>query len=103
MEIKGQVGEFIYQNEINGYSICEFYINNEDLITAVGYLPFINTGDILKLVGNYVVHQEYGEQFKIETFEKCIPETLDGLENYLAGGVVKGIRTCNSKKNCCNF
>lgn len=98
MELKGQVGEFIYQNEINGYSICEFYIDNEELITAVGYLPFINTGDTLKITGNYVTHKEYGEQFKIETFEKCMPETLDGLETYLAGGVVKGIGPATAKK-----
>ncbi len=98
MELKGIVGEFIYQNEINGYSICEFYINNDELITAVGYLPFINTGDTLKVTGNYVVHKEYGEQFKIETFEKCMPETLDGLETYLAGGVIRGIGPATAKK-----
>lgn len=98
MELKGQVGEFIYQNEVNGYSICEFYIDSEELITAVGYLPFINTGDTLKIVGNYVIHKEYGEQFKIETFEKCMPETLEGLEKYLAGGVIKGIGPVTAKK-----
>ena len=54
-------------------------------------MPFINSGDTLKIIGNYVTHKEYGEQFKIETFEKCLPETLDGLERYLAGGIVKGI------------
>ena len=32
MELKGQIGEIIYQNEINGYSICEFYIDGEELI-----------------------------------------------------------------------
>ena len=61
MELKGIVGEFIYQNEINGYSICEFYIDNEELITAVGYLPFINTGDTLKVTGNYVTINDYGK------------------------------------------
>ncbi|MBQ9298428.1 MAG: ATP-dependent RecD-like DNA helicase [Clostridia bacterium] len=103
MELKGQVGEFIYQNEVNGYSICEFYINDEELITAVGYLPFINVGDTLKITGNYVVHKEYGEQFKIETFEKCMPETLDGLERYLAGGVIKGVGPATAKKIVSTF
>ena len=98
MELKGQIGEFIYQNEVNGYSICEFYIDGEELITAVGYLPFINSGDTLKIIGNYVTHKEYGEQFKIETFEKCLPETLEGLERYLAGGIVKGIGPAIAKR-----
>lgn len=103
MELKGQVGEFIYQNEVNGYSICEFYINDEELIIVVGYLPFINTGDTLKIIGNYVVHKEYGEQFKIQTFEKCLPETLEGLERYLAGGIVKGIGPAIAKKIVSTF
>lgn len=103
MELKGQVGDFIYQNEVNGYSICEFYIDSKELITAVGYLPFVNTGDTLKIIGNYVVHKEYGEQFKIETFEKCMPETLEGLEKYLSGGVIKGIGPVTAKKIVSTF
>ena len=102
MEIKGQVNEFIYQNEVNGYTICTF-ITNEEEITAVGYLPFINSGDTLKLIGNFVMHQEYGRQFKVETFEKCLPDTLEGLEKYLAGGVVKGIGPATAKRIIKNF
>ena len=49
MEIKGQVSEIIYQNEINSYTVAEFEME-EDLITIVGYLPFINKGDSLKLI-----------------------------------------------------
>ena len=97
MEIKGQVEDFIYQNELNSYTICTFATEEEEL-TVVGYLPFVNTGDTLKLIGNYVMHQEYGRQFKIETFEKCLPETLEGLEKYLAGGVVKGIGPAIAKR-----
>ena len=31
-----------------------------------------------------VVHQEYGEQLKIDTFEKLMPENSKALEKYLA-------------------
>lgn len=98
MELKGVVNDFIYQNEENGYTICLFKLDNKKTITIVGYLPFINTGDALKIAGNYVNHPEYGEQFRIETFEKCIPDTLEGLEKYLAGGVVKGIGPAMAKR-----
>ena len=90
MEIKGQIEEIIYQNETNGYTVCELQVEGE-LVTAVGYLPFIVAGDTVKLNGKYVTHQEYGEQFKIDTFEKIMPETLAGLEKYLASGIIKGI------------
>ena len=97
MEIKGQISEIIYQNEINSYTIAEFE-TEEDLITIVGYLPFVNKGDSLKLVGNFVNHPDYGRQFKIQTFEKLMPETLDALEKYLSGGIIKGIGPATAKR-----
>lgn len=102
MEIKGHVESFIYQNEVNGYSICLFDIG-EELVTIVGYLPFINVGDNLKLNGNYVIHQEYGKQFKVLNFEKMLPETTEGMEKYLASGVIKGIGPATAKKIIDNF
>ena len=45
----------------------------------------------MKIVGKMVVHQDYGEQFKIDTFEKVMPETTEGLINYLGSGLIKGI------------
>ena len=84
MEIKGQIIEFIYKNDSNSYSIAELEQDNGDFLTVVGYLPFIEEGDTLKLFGKMVVHQEYGEQFKIDTFEKLMPENSKALEKYLA-------------------
>jgi len=97
MEIQGQISEIIYQNEINSYTIALFEIEEES-ITIVGYLPFVNNGDSLKIVGKYVTHQEYGEQFKIDTFEKIMPETSEALEKYLANGTIKGIGPSIAKK-----
>ena len=98
MEIEGQVEEFIYQNESNGYSIAVFETNDGDCLTVVGYLPFIGIGDCLKLHGKMVMHQEYGEQFKIETFEKMLPQTAESLGKYLASGTIKGIGPATAKK-----
>lgn len=102
MEIKGQISEIIYQNEVNSYTIAEFE-TDEELTTIVGYLPFINKGDSLKLVGSFVNHPDYGRQFKIQTFEKTMPETLEALERYLAGGVIKGVGPATAKRIVDNF
>ena len=81
LELKGHIEEFIYQNESNSYSIAVFVLESGlEVVTVVGYLPFIAVGDTLKLTGKMVVHQEYGEQFKIESFEKLMPETVEALE-----------------------
>jgi len=97
LELIGQIEEIIYQNEMNSYCIAIF--NTEDeTITIVGYLPFINVGDTLKVVGNFVTHKDYGEQFKVNTFEKVMPQTLEALEKYLATGSIKGIGPSTAKK-----
>ena len=97
MEITGEIANIIYKNEINSYTIAEFETDDE-LTTAVGYLPFINVGDTLKLVGKFVEHKDYGRQFKIDTFEKMMPQTLGALERYLANGNIKGIGEALAKR-----
>lgn len=97
MELKGEIKEFIFQNELNSYTIAVFQTEAEEL-TVVGYLPFITIGDSLKLEGKYVEHQEYGRQFKIDTFEKIMPETLDSLERYLGNGTIKGVGPATARR-----
>lgn len=97
MEIKGEVTDIIYQNDINSYTIAVLETEEEE-ITIVGYLPFVRSGDTLKVIGKFVEHKDYGRQFKVETFEKLMPETLGALERYLASGNIKGIGEAIAKK-----
>ena len=96
-EIEGVLTEVIYQNEVNSY-LVGILETEEEQITVVGYLPFIRKGDSLKVVGKFVEHKEYGEQFKIETFEKLMPKTLGALETYLANGDIKGVGPATASK-----
>lgn len=97
MELKGDLTEIIYQNDVNSYTIAVLETEEEEF-TVVGYLPFIHVGDSLSLIGKFVTHQEYGRQFKIETFEKIMPQTLSSLERYLGNGAIKGIGPATAKK-----
>ena len=97
MELKGTIQDIIYKNETNGYTIATFDMESAET-TIVGYLPFVQKGDSLKVIGKFVTHPEYGDQFKVETFEKIMPETLDALEKYLSNGIVKGVGPATAKK-----
>ncbi|MEF2641223.1 MAG: AAA family ATPase [Clostridia bacterium] len=97
MELKGELTDIIYQNEVNSYTVAVLTTDEEEF-TVVGYLPFIHQGDSLSLIGKFVTHQDYGRQFKIETFEKIMPQTLSSLERYLANGTIKGIGPATAKK-----
>lgn len=102
MELSGQLTEITYQNEVNSYLIG-ILENEEDTITIVGYMPFLVEGDYIKVIGNFVTHKEYGKQFKVETFEKVMPKTLDSLEKYLSNGTIKGIGPATAKKIVSTF
>ena len=97
MEITGEITDIIYQNELNSYTVAEFETKDGN-ITIVGYLPFISVGDTLKLIGKIVTHQDYGEQFKVDTFEKLMPQTLTSLEHFLSNGTIKGVGPATAKK-----
>ena len=97
MEITGEIITIIYTNKINSYTVAEVE-TDEEIITVVGYLPFVDVGDTVKLVGKYVEHKDYGRQFKVDTFEKIIPQNLSALEKYLAKGDIKGVGKAIAKR-----
>ena len=87
MQLEGQVIDIIYKNDINSYTVATFETSEQEETTIVGYLPFVNEGDNLKITGDIVKHPDYGEQFKIATFEK-----------YLSNGSFKGVGPATAKK-----
>ena len=93
----GEIAEIIYQNEDNGYTIAEFE-TNEITFTAVGYMPSVSTGEQLKISGKWINHQTYGEQFKIEAYEKTAPKGEGAILRYLSSGIIAGVREATAKK-----
>ncbi|MCX7923028.1 MAG: ATP-dependent RecD-like DNA helicase [Clostridia bacterium] len=95
--IEGTVEDIVFTNEVNGYTVCDIRHEN-NTITAVGYMPFINIGETLKISGKWVTHPDYGEQLKVEMYEKRLPETTEAIEKYLASGIIKGIGPSTASK-----
>lgn len=48
-------------------------------------------GMSLVLRGRFTVHPTYGEQFAFSEYEEVIPESVQGIEEFLATGTLKGI------------
>lgn len=95
--IEGTIEEIIFSNEVNGYTVCEVR-KDKDVITAVGFMPFVNAGEVLKICGRWVTHPDYGEQFKVEMYEKMLPKTTEAIEKYLSSGLIKGVGPATAKK-----
>ena len=96
-EIQGMIQEIVFRNEVNGYTVLEI-IENKQETTVVGYFPFVNMGETIKAAGQWVEHRDYGRQFKMEAYQVLTPATLNGIERYLASGLIPGIGPATAKK-----
>ena len=89
-EKKGIIADIIFHNEKNGYTIAVFE-TEEEQFTAVGSIAACRKGLSLILRGKFTVHPTYGEQFAFSEYEEVIPESVQGIEEFLAAGALKGI------------
>ena len=89
--VAGSVEEIIYSNEDSGYTIFDLATGDGDLITAVGYLPFLAEGDSLILYGRWVHNPRYGRQFSVASFEKNLPADKASMLRYLASRTIRGV------------
>lgn len=89
-QITGVVEEIVFQNETNSFTVIDISSGGE-LITAVGELPEISPGEKVVLTGRWDMHQSFGRQFRIERFERYMPDTAAQYLKYLSSGAIKGI------------
>ncbi len=94
----GSVEGIIYANEENGYAIFDFGTEQNELVTAVGTLPYLVEGDELTLLGKWVHNTKYGRQFRVEQFEKRLPSDSAAILRYLSSGAVKGVGPKKAKR-----
>ena len=78
LQLEGYVESVVYRNEENGYTVVEIS-DDDDYITAVGIMPRVHQGDLLKLTGNYKEHPNYGRQFSAQVCELCRPSGTAGI------------------------
>lgn len=90
-EINGIISSVIYLNDENGYAVVRMETDSGEMVTAVGCLPYIAPGEMISAEGSWVTHAQHGRQFKIEQSNRLLPTSADGIYEYLAGSIVKGI------------
>lgn len=97
MIIQGKIEDIIFKNDENGYVVARLD-TDDDTFTIVGCIPSIIEGQNLKLIGDFVNHPQFGEQFKVSKSEEVLPTTKNGVINYLSSGVIEGIGPVTAKK-----
>lgn len=95
--LKGEIGDIIYQNKENGYTVFTILAKGEET-TCVGVVPMVHEGESLEVRGNWSNHPAYGKQLQVQFYEKSMPTSQSGMEKYLASGLIKGLGPKTSKK-----
>ena len=90
-KLEGTIESVVYHNESNDYTVLEISDSKENLVTAVGIIPFAFEGECVTLSGRWTYHKEFGKQFAFDSFEKRLPEEVEGIIQYLSSRTVKGV------------
>lgn len=88
--LRGTVKRVVFSSAETGFTVIELE-SNGFTETAVGKFKGISAGEEVELVGKYVIHSTYGQQFKAESFIKTLPSGSVAILRYLSSGVIKGI------------
>lgn len=95
--LEATIEDIIFQNKENGYTVCT--VEHEgDEISCVGEMADVYAGEEVKIIGTWSTHPVYGKQIRVEFIEQSMPKTVQGMEKYLASGVIKGIGAKTAKK-----
>jgi exodeoxyribonuclease V alpha subunit len=89
-ELEGVVESLLYSSEETGYSVVRLRSGGQ-LLTAVGNLAAPVPGERVRLKGRWTNHPRFGRQFSVEEYESHAPATVEGIERYLASGLIPGI------------
>ena len=91
-KLDGQIERVVFLNEENGFCVLRVKIRSQiELATVTGTSPNVNEGEWLTADGEWFNDSKHGRQFKAESIRTTRPDTLEGIEKYLASDLVKGI------------
>ena len=94
---EGLVDEIVFRNEENGWTVLTLKPDHGLAFTVVGILPFLNAGERARVEGEWTEHRDYGKQLRAEKYETVLPETKNGVERYLASGIIAGVGPATAK------
>jgi exodeoxyribonuclease V alpha subunit len=98
-QLFGYIERITFTNSENGFTVAKLKLpRKKELITIVGFLPSLQTGETVRCQGYWKINPVHGSQFHVEEFHTEKPQDLKGIQKYLESGMVKGIGPIYAKK-----
>lgn len=90
--LKGTVERITFHSEQNGFCVLRIKAKGHlELQTVVGTVGSIHVGEFVECEGYWHNDKQHGLQFRATQLKVIHPTTLEGIEKYLASGMIKGI------------
>jgi exodeoxyribonuclease V alpha subunit len=97
--LAGLVERVTYQSAENGFCVVRVKVRgHRELVTLVGHAAPISAGEWITASGSWVNDRTHGQQFKARFLKTSMPTSVDGIEKYLASGMIRGIGPVYAKK-----
>jgi exodeoxyribonuclease V alpha subunit len=97
--LTGVVERVTYQNAENGFCVLRVKARgHREFVTLVGHAAAISAGEWITASGSWVNDRTHGQQFKARFLKTSAPTSVEGIEKYLASGMIRGIGPVYAKK-----
>ena len=97
--LAGLVERVTFHNEDSGFCVLRVKARGQrDLITVIGHAAAIAAGEFVQMTGQWVNDRTHGVQFRAGFLRSAPPTTAEGIEKYLASGMIKGIGPVYARK-----
>jgi exodeoxyribonuclease V alpha subunit len=97
--LAGLVDRVTFHNPENGFCVLRVKARGQrDLITVLGHAAMISAGEFVQVSGTWINDRTHGVQFRASFLKATAPTTVEGIEKYLASGMIRGIGPVYAKK-----
>ncbi|MCB1062476.1 MAG: ATP-dependent RecD-like DNA helicase [Verrucomicrobiae bacterium] len=93
VQLRGEVESVVFHNDENGYTVMRLRMEGRrgETETVIGNIPAVTAGERLEASGHWIDDRQYGRQFRAASLQAEAPVSLDGIERFLASGLIEGI------------
>src|SRR5690348_7583435 len=97
--LAGIVERVTFHNAETGFCVLRVKARgHRDLTTIVGHAAMISAGEWITASGDWVNDRTHGQQFKARFLRTSAPSSVEGIERYLASGMIRGIGPVYARK-----
>lgn len=89
--LKGELSRIRFASENGEFAVCDLELRSGMIVTLVGNILGAQPGETIEVNGSWQKNPKFGRQFGITSIRAVAPTTREGIEKYLASGLIEGI------------